>query len=526
MTGNTTNHLEGISIEDWVFYSLLGLFAVALPASITASTVIQILFAANWLFSGDYREKLKRVASNKPILTLCAVFLVYLTAMLWTKDLENGFGKELLNKLPILTLPFFIASEKPINKLVINWLPVLFCLSVFVVSIIGSVMYYRDDLLDSRQLSPFINHIHFGNMVVLSVFWLPYSVQKLNLQKCWFFISIAISTWLLFFIFRMATLTSWIGLLLIAIFFGLYWLRSGTFDRLKKMVVAFLVLAMVFMIVLFIQLFKPLLLKKDYQGESTPLTSVGNPYRHDTDRSDRENGYLVFSFISDQELKEAWKMRSSIPFDSLGKGKNEIRGTVYRFLTSKGLKKDRDGLDQISDEEVMAIEQGIPNYLYIQWPSILVRVHQSLWELQRYALSGDPRGHTITQRLELWKAGWVAVREKPFLGWGTGDLPEAMKFGLRKIDSQMQTFMKPHNQFLYLLLMSGMAGTIIILFLLINYILRSYAFRHLPMKIALILFMVTMFSHTILDYQISLGFFLFCLLYFGEMNKWAVGAEK
>ena len=46
MTGNTTNHLEGISIKDWVFYSLLGLFAVALPASITASTVIQILFAA------------------------------------------------------------------------------------------------------------------------------------------------------------------------------------------------------------------------------------------------------------------------------------------------------------------------------------------------------------------------------------------------------------------------------------------------------------------------------------------------
>lgn len=526
MTLNATNHLNGTSMKDWVYCTLLLLFAVALPASITASTVIQVLFAANWLFSGNYEEKLKRVATNKPVLLLCAVFLVYLTAMLWTEDLENGFGKELLNKLPILTLPFFVASEKPVNKEVRNWLPVLFSLSVFVVSVIGSVLFYVNDLLDSRQLSPFINHIHFGNMVVLSIIWLPVSVLKLNIKRQWFLISIAISAWLLFFIFRMATLTSWIGLSLIVILLGLKWLGTGSFNNLKKTVFAFSVLVLVLLIALIFQLVKPLLLKKDYQGESTAWTLAGNPYRHDTGRSDRENGYLVFSFISDDELKEAWELRSSIPYDSLDLGKNEIRGTIYRYLTSKGLKKDRDGLNRISAEEVKAIEQGIPNHLYTEWPSILVRVHQSLWELQKYAQSGDPRGHTITQRLELWKAGWTAFREKPFLGWGTGDLPEAMSFGLRKIDSPMQTFMKPHNQFLYLLLMSGLAGTVIIIILLIAYLVRSQAIRHLPMKIALIIFFVTMFSHTILDYQMSLLFLLFCLLYFGEINKWSADAAK
>lgn len=261
-------------------------------------------------------------------------------------------------------------------------------------------------------------------------------------------------------------------------------------------------------------------LQRDYPLiNNAVLTELGNPYQHDQARKDRENGYLVFSFIADEELQEAWSKRSKIHFDSLDHAQNEIRYTAYRFLTSKGLKKDSSGLAEISDTEINGIENGIPNYLYLKWPSIMVRIHQSLWELQRYYLSGDPRGHTMSQRLELWKAGWVAFLEKPILGWGTGDLPEAMEFGLEKIDSRMETFMKPHNQILYLLLMTGLTGTFMILLLLVSYIIRSAACRNLEMKIALILFGVTMFSHTILDYQMSLSLFLFCLLYFGEIIK-------
>ena len=448
---------EGITYRDWIYYSLRSLFAISLPSSITACTVIQVLFAVHWFSGGNYREKLNRFWANKPVVLLSSVFLVYLSAIFWTDDLENGMGKELLNKLPILTLPFFIASEKPVNKEVVKFLPILFSLSVFVVSIIGMIMFFSNDLLDYRQLSPFINHIHFGNMVVLSFFWLPLAVKKSNINRFWFYFSLAISAWLLFFIFYMATLTAWLGLSVILLYFGIKWLIDGKFDHLKRIVFSVSLLGIILFIALSINCFRPMFLQRDYPLiNNAVLTELGNPYQHDQARKDRENGYLVFSFIADEELQEAWSKRSKIHFDSLDHAQNEIRYTAYRFLTSKGLKKDSSGLAEISDTEINGIENGIPNYLYLKWPSIMVRIHQSLWELQRYYLSGDPRGHTMSQRLELWKAGWVAFLEKPILGWGTGDLPEAMEFGLEKIDSRMETFMKPHNQILYLLLMTGL----------------------------------------------------------------------
>jgi len=152
MIARILEQAEKIYFKNWVFYSLLALFVISLPSSPTACTVTQVLLAVNWLATGNYREKLNRFWSNKPVLMLSSVFLVYLTALLWTDDLENGIGSELINKLPILTMPFFIASEKPVHTLVAKWLPVLFSLSVLAVSLIGTIMFFSNDLLDSRGL--------------------------------------------------------------------------------------------------------------------------------------------------------------------------------------------------------------------------------------------------------------------------------------------------------------------------------------------------------------------------------------
>lgn len=527
MTSGTFDIQEKTDPKAWIYYALLILFAISLPASITASTIIQVLFAVHWLITGNYREKLMRFFSNKPVLLLCSVFLVYLTGMMWTDDLHNGFGKELLNKLPILTLPFFIASEKQVNKGVVNFLPVFFSLSVLVITLIGSIRYFVFDLQDPRALSPYINHIHFGNMVVLSIFWLPWSVLRIGVQKIWVYFAILISAWLLGFIFLMATLTAWLGFITILIFLGIKWLGSGKFNSSRKIALVLSATGLVMILGLFLYILKPLLANNEYPlQQNDQFTQSGNPYHHDFERMDRENGYLVFRYISDQELEQAWNSRSEIPFDSLDKGQNEIRYTLYRFMASKGLKKDKEGFGQITDQEVSMIELGVPNHLYIEWPSLVIRIHQTFWELQRYFLSGDPRGHSIAQRLELWKAAWAAFREAPVFGWGTGDLQEAMESGLVKIGTTMENYMKPHNQFLYLLLMTGLAGMVTVMSLLVLYIRRSFAYKHLLMKIALILFCVTMFSHTVLDYQMSLGFLLFCLMYFGEMNKWDGTADN
>ena len=133
---------------------------------------------------------------------------------------------------------------------------------------------------------------------------------------------------------------------------------------------------------------------------------------------------------------------------------------------------------QLDQGDVSAIERGAPNHHYTRWPGFLVRVHQSVWEVYWYRESGNPSGHSLTQRMELWRASFVAFREKPWLGWGTGDLFIAVEYGLNAIDSQMDNFkMKPHNQYLLFLLTLGLLGSVFMYALYIFYVKTSRAYQ-------------------------------------------------
>ena len=82
----------------------------------------------------------------------------------------------------------------------------------------------------------------------------------------------------------------------------------------------------------------------------------GNKYIHNTKDLSTENGNYLWIYIQWDEMRETWNKRSNIPFDSLDKKNNLIINTLVRFLTSKGLRKDADGVNSLSCKEVEAIE--------------------------------------------------------------------------------------------------------------------------------------------------------------------------
>jgi hypothetical protein len=99
----------------------------------------------------------------------------------------------------------------------------------------------------------------------------------------------------------------------------------------------------------------------------------------------------------------------------------------------------------------------VPNYLYLQWPGFQVRLHATIWEVYWYRATDNPTNFSFAQRIELWKGSWIAFKEKPIFGWGTGDIFIAVRYGLETMESKMENYhMKPHNQYLFFCLPSAL----------------------------------------------------------------------
>ena len=85
------------------------------------------------------------------------------------------------------------------------------------------------------------------------------------------------------------------------------------------------------------------------EGALPELTQRGMPYSHNTDWKQRENGHLVFAFVAEEELAGEWPGRSEMDFMGTDLAGQPLRYTLYRFMSSKGLKNDAAGLAELAD---------------------------------------------------------------------------------------------------------------------------------------------------------------------------------
>ena len=145
-----------------------------------------------------------------------------------------------------------------------------------------------------------------------------------------------------------------------------------------------------------------------------------------------------------------------------------IEYTIIRFLTSKGLTKDAEGINSLSYKEIKYIEDGIANIEYTKKFSIKSRLFKLFSEYENYKQTSNPSGYSAIMRLEFWKASIGIVKQNIFFGVGTGDL----KIAFKKQYEKMQTKLEPnwrfrsHNQFLAISVAFGIIGLLWFLFTL------------------------------------------------------------
>ena len=220
-----------------------------------------------------------------------------------------------------------------------------------------------------------------------------------------------------FYNFKLATITAILGLLLAT--FTMVISELVIFKKRIKQI--YILIPLVFFIVFG---FYVVLIVKDYfhvnsyERANQTHSLGGEEYFHNLQDNTTENGFFIWENIAKKELKLAWKKRSKIPFEGKDEKGQTLKKTLLRYLTSKGLKKDREGLMTLTEKEINLIENGRTTSK--EYSNLQIRIRSLLHESVAYSKNTNPNNQTVTQRLLFWKTGIEIFLKKPLFGYGPG----------------------------------------------------------------------------------------------------------
>ncbi len=500
----------------WVYLGGLGLLAAGLPSSVFLMSISQIILFLNWLAEGELLVKFRRFAANRAALVFVSIYLLHLAALFYSSNWDYGLST-LRTRLPIFLLTLVVASSDPLRMHQKRWILMAFSASISVVSLVSLHIFLSGDFVDYRELSPFVSHIRLSLMVALSVFALSYMARRGFADlPLWSHIAWAMALWHLVYLFMLHSLSGMAAFIIVGLVLLVRYRHSFN-RRWRPWLATLAVLAVVLPAGLAWWLWQGLSHQEKVDPESLEeFTALGTPYLHLPDHPLRENGHLVYIYVAEEELRERWNRDGRPDYDGYNQRGEPVKHVLLRYMSSLGLRKDAGGFDQLSQGDLEAIEEGIANVHYTRWPWIITRLHQSMWEIQQYRLTGNPAGHSLAMRFSFWQAAWEAIKKKPLLGWGTGDIREASAYGLKQIESPMdfERWMKPHNQYLSLAVLFGIPAMLYILFAMVYPAARQGAFSYMPFVAFFTILLVSMLNEDTIDTQAGLSFFVFFYNYF------------
>jgi hypothetical protein len=516
-------------VHFWIYFVGLCLFVTSLPISPFMLTISQIIIGVNWIIEGNYSIKFNKFLNNKPAIAFTLIYILFVVGLIWTEDIRNAFRNDILHKLPTLTLTFFIVTSYNIDIKKIRFLLLLFIFSILVVSFIGFYKFLFVDLINYRDILPFGSHLYYNLMLIMAVFMLPWVISKITENKYILMLSFVLSIWMLFFLFLIRSLSgvaSLAGVLLFLLIWAIYRIES-LFIKVCVICVFIITIAFSGYIINNIYNHATNIVYYDFDNLEQ-YTTEGNKYNHDTINTMRENGYLVYLYISDQELQEEWNDVSSFDYNGLTINNQSLKHTLYRYMTSKGYRKDREHLGLLDKSDIEAIEKGTYNYLYFNKPGIYERIHQTIAGTFIYQETHNPKWSTFAQRMDLWQASITAFKKYPILGWGTGDIFKAVQYGLEKNESYffLGIDVKPHNQFLLILNSIGIIGLLLFFTFYIYTVYKTKGYRRLHFNIFMVAYGVNMLGNNPIDAQLGQSLFVFFTVLFCFMIPNAEESQK
>lgn len=507
-----------------IFFIGVVLLVAALPLSMFVMSVSQFVIIGSWLLSGNIIQKFKQAFTNKLVLITTGVFFIHVIGLLWTTDFTYAF-KDLRIKLPLLALPVIFSTSSPFSKKEFALILKLFIAATFSSTLISLCVYLgfiSKHVTDIREISIFISHIRLSLLVCMAVFALAWfymqQQQKTNTLKVTITVLII---WFLFFLILLESVTGIGILLLVMVIFSF----GKIISQRKFVYLAIITPALLGGLFTGLKYWNSIYKNVSRVTEQSAFeqkTINGNPYAHQIEKRDSENGYLVYWNICESELEPAWNNRSSLSYNGLDNKGNELKYTLWRYMTSLHIKKDSAGVAQLTAKDIAAVENGLPNNIYITHNSIYKRLHTIAWEINNYKHGGNPSGHSVTMRFEFWKTAIFIIKKHLWKGVGTGDVQVAFKRAYIQTQSPLDENwrLRAHNQFLTIAVALGILVLAFFIFSLVAPVYLSAngkSFLYLTFLLTAILSMLT---EDTLETQAGVTFFaVFNVLYLWGRNE-------
>jgi hypothetical protein len=508
-------------LGDTKFHYLVSLgyagIAIGLPLSKAVLSISLVFLILLFLVGGEIKDAIQKIKAQT-ILVLLLIFLgIHILSFLWSDDLSYAL-KDLKNKIPFYVLPFLWIMHPLKNQRESKWILSLFVLSVTLASLYNFGCYefgwFNKKYVDIRSLSQFISHIRFALMVAFAaaITWIYARNEKTPAK----YILLALIAWLIYYTYYSQVLSGALaigGALLVVLIHEMI--------RRKNIIITAATFLFLIGIVSFFTYGTWLILQKQELKISLtnlPLqTKEGNFYYHQLNPLVLENGYPLYCFINEQELKREWNKRSSIPFDSRDKKDQELKETMMRYLTSKGLRKDAEGVLALTHQDIENIEDGIPTILALKG-GIVGRLYGLRYELLN---NDDPNGQSISQRLIYWKTGFTIAKQSWLFGIGSGDIQQAFQkqYELDNSPLTMNNRNRSHNQFLTYFITFGVIGFLLFSWILIKTWNYCRVQNNLLGIIFLVISMLSFLVEDTLETQMGVTFFAFFFGYFISQKK-------
>ncbi len=443
----------------WVHLAALALAVIMLPWSTAFLSIAQMLLAANWLVEGIVRKDLggrfKRAFTSGPVLVFLSFLGLHLLGLGWTEDM--AWGLDLVRILaPVLVFGVILGGSPRLQADELRTVLLLGAWSV-VASTFASALLAPPDA-DYRALSQFISHIRFALLLAFAVVVLGvYFPQDSFIRKG---LHLAAAIWSCIFIGKLGSLQA--SAFLVLIVAVLLWQQAGSWRRslrlaLRTALVLLPTVALAWLIGEWQGRYRPSGPGPDAKAE---VTAGGERYDHDPTNPQTENGQYVWTYVAWGELARTWERRSTVPFNGADKRGGQLYGTLARYLTSKGLRKDSVAVMSLSEQEVRSIEHGITSVRSGQRSQLRERIAEVMFEMDRYRAYGDANGHSVTMRFEFLKAGWAIAKDNWVTGVGTGDTRPAFADQYERMRSSLlpEWRLRAHNEYLTLLISFGAFG--------------------------------------------------------------------
>lgn len=502
---------------------IISLLLCGLLFSKAILSICVLALALNWLIDKSLADKIKVLFKNKAALAFLLIFGIHVVGLIYTVDFEYA-AKDLRTKLPLLVFPVVFGSIKPLKSKNFNFLINLFLFLVVISTLVSTYLFILDPIDSHRNNSPFMSHIRLGLLTsIASIFFIKRGINFLKKFKFITFFQFLLGLWMGFFTISIIGSLNASIIYIAAISFWIIWRAFETND-LKYKVLYLFSLVMIVLIPIFL-LYK--INAKYFPPTEINLTDLkeytaqGNKYYHDTQHLYFENTSLIYSYICDVELKAAWEVRSEIPFESHADNGFLITEVLYRYMASKSLTKDAEGMSALNDIDIKNIEQGMVNYRLKNASPIESRLYELLNGYHNYVNYSIVNDNSMLLRFEFWKASIGIIKKNPLIGVGTGDLNIAFSKEYELTNSRLEDKwrLRSHNQFLSITVAFGIIGLLVFLFSIIYPVIKIKAFNSFEFKMVFVILLLSFLTEDTIETQIGVSIFVFFYTYFMFLDE-------